>query len=200
MSPVQAHPTVGRPRKPRWRGRQSTRSRTARNPSITTGSAYTSWPTSWRMCRLSMAPSLKVVFVLHRLRCESPYHGGRGLDGASGGAAAFHWCVSSRGRSPAVLVCLHGFHGVVLILCVVPVFELIRRCIGRDRSIDLAQDLRPQLLGHVEWMASMMRPICTLRSAMRVPPARDSISACSRPAAIMPVFTSTVVSESTRVS
>ena len=43
--------------------------------------------------------------------------------------------------------------------------------------------------GTLEWIASMMRSIFTMRSAMRVPLARDSISACSRPAAIMPVFT-----------
>ena len=47
--------------------------------------------------------------------------------------------------SPAVVVCLPGFRGVVHVLRVVPVFELIRRCISRDRSLDLAQDLRPQL-------------------------------------------------------
>ena len=33
--------------------------------------------------------------------------------------------------SPAVLVCLRGFHGVVSALFVVAVFELIRRCISR---------------------------------------------------------------------
>jgi hypothetical protein len=51
-------------------------------------------------------------------------------------------------RSPAVPVCLRGFRGVVPVLRVVTAFELIRRCISRDGTIDLAKDLRPQLLGH----------------------------------------------------
>ena len=51
-------------------------------------------------------------------------------------------------RSPAVLACRRGFRGVVLVLRGVTVFELVRRCISRDGSIDLAQDLRPQLFRH----------------------------------------------------
>ena len=102
--------------------------------------------------------------------------------------------------SPAVFVCLGRFRGVVLVLHVVTVVELIRRCISGDGTIDPAQDLGHSSSGTEEWIASIMRPICTLRSAMLVPLARESMSACSRPAAIMPVFTSTVVPESTRVS
>ena len=66
------------------------------------------------------------------------------------------WSASPCTLNPAVLVCLRGFHGVVLVLRVAPVFELVRRHIGRDGSIDLAKDLRPQLLWTVEWIALMM--------------------------------------------
>lgn len=42
------------------------------------------------------------------------------------------WSVSSRALSPAVLVCLRGFHAVVLVLRVVTVFKLVSRCVNRD--------------------------------------------------------------------
>ena len=51
-------------------------------------------------------------------------------------------------RNAAVLVCLRGFRGVVLVVRVVTVFDLVRRCVSRDGPVDLARDLRPQLLGH----------------------------------------------------
>src|SRR5262245_57970591 len=56
------------------------------------------------------------------------------------------WSVSPCTLNPAVLICLRGFRGVVLVVRIVIVFDLVRWSISRDGSIDLAQDLRPQLL------------------------------------------------------
>src|SRR5271165_244924 len=49
--------------------------------------------------------------------------------------------------SPAVVVCVRGFRGVVLVL---RVFKLVGRCVNRDRSLPLdpLQQLFMQLLRH----------------------------------------------------
>jgi len=91
-----------------------------------------------------------------------------------------------------------GRHALDALL--VAVLDVVRRYISRHRSVDLVQDLWPQRLGH-RVMDRPDNPI-QLRDELHHAGAAgaDSIRACSRPAAIMPVLTSTLVSESTRFS